>query len=531
MPHVDDLLPRALARHAAATPDRPFATEVTGRTQTYAEADVAGDEFAHAFAGLGVRPGDNVLVFTPTCIDTLNIWTGLGRLGAVHVPINTNFDGQILKYVIDTSQATVLICASRWLERVARLVPELSHLKTVVVIDEDEAGSTDGVALISRSAFFAGSDDRAPLRQPEMRDPAMMMFTSGTTGPSKAAILPWGAFAQASHNVTPPPGPHALTADDVFYLPFPLFHTSGTQWSSAIVRLGGHIVLREVFSTADFWSEVRQHGCTATMLLGAMAGFLLKQPPLPGDDDDNPLRVVAVVPMIADISALQDRFGVSTYTLYGSTELGLVIGSDLNEELEHGSCGRLRPGYEARIVDENDTEVPDGQAGELTIRPSQPWTTFTQYFGMPTETVVAFTNLWFHTGDGFRRQPDGQLVFVDRIKDSIRRRGENISSAEVETAVISHDDVLECAAVAVPAEFGEDEVKICVVVRQDSGLTPAAITEFLIESRVPKFMLPKYIDVLDELPKTPTSKVRKDVLRKSGITEATWTRPDTRTPQ
>lgn len=527
MSHIDDLLPRAIARHADATPDRPFATEVTGRTQTYAEADIAGAEFARALVGLGVNAGDKVLVFMPTCIDTLNIWTGLGRLGAIQVPINTNFDGQMLQYVINTSQATIAICASRWLERVTRLAPDLAHLTKIVVIDEDEVDDADGPTLISRRSFFAGLIHEAPLHQPELHDPAMMMFTSGTTGPSKAAILPWGAFAQASYNVTPPPGPQALTAEDVFYLPFPLFHTSGTQWSSAIVRLGGHIVLREVFSTTDFWSDVRQHGCTATMLLGAMAGFLLKEPPSP-NSAENPLRVVAVVPMIEGISELQERFGLSTYTLYGSTELGLVIGSDLNEVLAPGSCGRLRPGYEARIVDQHDLEMPEGQAGELVIRPSEPWTTFIEYLGMPAETVKAFSNLWFHTGDGFRRQADGQLVFVDRIKDAIRRRGENISSAEVESAVIAHDDVLECAAVAVPAEFGEDEVKICVVVRAGSGLTPIAITEFLIESRLPRFMLPKYIEVLDELPRTPTSKVRKDVLRSAGITEATWTRPETR---
>jgi crotonobetaine/carnitine-CoA ligase len=210
-------------------------------------------------------------------------------------------------------------------------------------------------------------------------------------------------------------------------------------------------------------------------------------------------------------------------TAYAMTECSPPIGTgwDISNPL---SCGTLRPGYEARIVDAHDFEVPPGEIGELIVRHKEPWKLFLGYFGMPDKTVESWRNGWLHTGDAFRRDAEGNYYFVDRFKDAIRRRGENISSFEVELHVNAHPEVQESAAVAVPSEWGEDEVKVVVVRKPDSELKPEVLVQFLART-MPKFMVPRYVEFVGSLPKTDaTMRVRKVELRVNPINENTWDR-------
>ena len=254
--------------------------------------------------------------------------------------------------------------------------------------------------------------------------------------------------------------------------------------------------------------------------MGSMTGFLMGEPER-DDDREHTLRKALVIPLPVHLNEFRERFGVAVRTVYNQTEISSPIQSDGYETHDYRVAGRPRPGVQCRIVDENDADVPPGEIGELVVRSDEPWSMMAGYLGMPEKTVEAWRNQWMHTGDAFRRDSDGNYYFLDRLKDTIRRRGENISSVELEGSVCEHPDVLECAAVGVPSEFDEEEVKIVVVPYEGRTIAPEELVEFL-RVRVPRFMVPRYVELVAELPRTPTQKIRKTQLRAAGVTAATW---------
>jgi crotonobetaine/carnitine-CoA ligase len=339
-------------------------------------------------------------------------------------------------------------------------------------------------------------------------DIVAIMYTSGTTGPSKGVRVTHAhayTYAKLAGQTT------QLSADDVYFAPLPLFHIAG-QWALvyACLQVGATAIVRRRFSATDFWVVVRESGATVSFLLGAMANFLARQEPRP-DDADNPMERMLMVPIVADIDSFRRRFRVRVCTCYGSTEANVPIisGYDVTEA---GMAGRAVPGFELRIVDENDCEVPSGKVGELVVRTQEPWLLATEYHRNAEASVRLFRNLWLHTGDAFRQDALGNYHFVDRIKDYIRRRGENISSFEVEREVNAHPAVLESAAVAVRSASTEDDLKVVVVPKPGLSLDPDELRAFLRE-RVPRFMVPDLVEVVPELPKTPTGKIQKHLLR------------------
>jgi carnitine-CoA ligase len=266
---------------------------------------------------------------------------------------------------------------------------------------------------------------------------------------------------------------------------------------------------------------VRDTKSTTASLLGVMAPFLLKQPLSP-EDKTHGLKAVSITPLSEDAREFGLRFGVDMCTGYGMSELCAPVTTELNPK-KLGVSGRLRPGFEARLVDENDCEVPAGQAGEFIIRAERPWCMLTEYYKNPQATAAAWRNGWFHTGDLLRKDEEGYYYFVDRRKDAMRRRGENISSHEVEMEILRHPSIREVAAFAAKSEVAEDEVMVCIATPASVSVEMAELLEFLIR-RMPHYMLPRYIRRMDELPKTPTGKIMKDVLRKQGVTVDTWDR-------
>jgi crotonobetaine/carnitine-CoA ligase len=300
-----------------------------------------------------------------------------------------------------------------------------------------------------------------------------------------------------------------------------MFHIAGCFITYAMLCRGGSITMSPGFRTETFWDVVRATESTAVFLLGVMCSFLIKQDPRP-DDRDHPLRMAFAVPLTEEAVQFPARFGTDIHTIFNMTEINTPIISEANPK-QAGRAGKARPVNELRIVDENDIEVAEGATGELILRPDLPWAINHGYYKNPEATARAWRNGWFHTGDAFRRDPEGNYYFVDRLKDAIRRRGENISSFEVEVVVNDYPAVQECAAIPVPSEHGEDEVMVVLAAKPGQSVDPVALIEFLVP-RMAHFMVPRYIRIVDELPKTPTTKVRKASLRETGITNDTWDR-------
>jgi len=464
---------------------------------------------------LGVGQGDHVLVWLPNSRECIRVYFAVHYLGAVYVPINTAYKGSLLAHVVDLSDARVAVVHADLAPRLAE-VP-LAKLAKAVVVGGDATCPGLETHAWREALCPVGGTLRAPARPIEPWDAQSIIFTSGTTGPSKGVLSSYLHCWTAANEQTWPP----LTADDRYMVNMPMFHVGGVAVLFAMFARGGSIAFIERFDTDSFLDTVRATGTTGVFLLGVMAGFLEKMPPKP-DDADTPLRLVYMVPLAGDIAAFSKRFGCDVYTIFNMTEISTPVHSEANPD-KRGTCGKMRSGVDVRLVDENDCEVPVGQIGEMIIRTDRPWGMNSGYYRNPKATAEAWRNGWFHTGDAFRQDADGYYYFVDRKKDAIRRRGENISSFEVEAEVCTHPDVREAAAIGVPNEISEEDVLVVVAPVEGREIDPAALLEFL-RPRMAHFMIPRYVRVLPELPKTPTSKVLKHELRRDGVTADTWDR-------
>ena len=457
---------------------------------------------AAAFGGLGVKRGEVVLVMLDNTIEFIDAWLGLALVGAVQVPVNTEYLGEILRHQVKDSGAWLMLIDEAYVSRIEALGTDRGELRRLLVVGSptrDWEGIFEGATELARDAIVTSAE----------HDIVAIMYTSGTTGPSKGVRVAHAhAFTYARHAAQA----MLLSEGDVYFAPLPLFHIAG-QWALvyACLQVGATAIVRRRFSVSDFWSTVRESGASVSFLLGAMANFLARQPARP-DDDDNPMDRMLIVPLLDDTDAFRQRFGVRVCTCYGSTEVNVPVISDY-EVNEPGIAGRPVPGFTLRIVDEHDREVPVGGVGELVVRASEPWVLATEYHRNPDASLRLFRNLWLHTGDAFRKDAHDNYFFVDRIKDYIRRRGENISSFEVEREVNAHPAVLECAAVAVKSASTEDDLKVVVVLKPGMSLDQDELRSFL-RGRVPKFMVPDVVEVIAELPKTPTGKIQKHLLRK-----------------
>ena len=363
----------------------------------------------------------------------------------------------------------------------------------------------------------AGGILQPPARAIEPWDPMAIIYTSGTTGPSKGVLA---SYLHIFCNAGPETWPF-VTGEDRFMVNMPLFHIGGMGVLWVMFVRGGSVSFIERFDTSTFLQTVRATQTTAVFLLGVMASFLDKLPARP-DDADSPLRLAFMVPLAGDIPAFSRRFGCDIYTIFNMTEISTPIISEPNPTVR-GTCGRQRAGVDVRLVDDHDCEVPVGTVGEMILRTDRPWGMNSGYYRNPQATAAAWRNGWFHTGDSFRKDADGYYYFVDRKKDAIRRRGENISSFEVEADVQAYADVREVAAIGVPNALSEEDVMVVVAPMEGRSIDPAALLDFL-RARMAHFMVPRYVRVLPELPKTPSSKVMKHELRQQGVTADTWDR-------
>jgi crotonobetaine/carnitine-CoA ligase len=515
---------------ASRARDRPNACflRFSDQNLTFDEVHRWSNDLANGLAALGVRRGHLVPLLMPNRPEFVVSCFALCKLGAVATLINTAMRGPALIHAINLSEAEIAIVDESLLVSIEPIRDQLVHLQRLVVTSGSEAGATMGASEKLRFATVAFADVAATERceLPSVigeHDPAMVMFTSGTTGPSKGCVLSHRyAVRQAELLVE-----HLhLRDDDVLYCPFPLFHLDATVLTvMAALVLGATAAISARFSASRFWPEVRSFGATVFDFMGATLTMLHKLPPAP-DDIDNRVRLAWGVPVPDFAAEFEARFGLRLIEVYGSTDAGVPIYHPLDEPRRPGSCGRAIPSYDVRLFDESDIPVPLGEVGEIVLRPNEPSLMSQGYYGMPEATVAATRDLWFHTGDLARQDHDGYFYFVGRRAESIRRRGENISAFEIEEVVKLHPRVIDAAAFGVPSELTEDDVMIAVVPKPGECVDPAELIEFCRE-RMARHMLPRYVDLLSELPRTPTEKVAKRFLIERGVTPSTWDRERT----
>lgn len=516
IPNRDECVLRYLLdRWANERPDQPHVVFADGAEWTFAELRDKVRTKAAGLRAMGIEQGEHVAVWLPNGPDALIAFYAINYIGAVFVPFNTAYRGQLLQHVIANSGARVLLVHPDLVPRLSEI--DLGRVERLVVTTGIEV--PEAPRPIQRFDELAGAaDETLELARPiEPWDIQSIIYTSGTTGPSKGVL---SSYLHMFTNAGPESWP-MVDENDRYMCVAPIFHIGGMGPPFVMLARGASVAMIDNFSTEDFWAVAKATQSTVVFLLGVMATFLLKAEPRP-DDRDHTVKKAFMVPLTGDAPAFTERFGVDIYTIFNMTEISSPIVSEANPK-KIGTCGRVRDGVDVRLVDRNDCEVPIGEIGEMLVRTDRPWAMNSGYNANPEATAEAWRNGWFHTGDAFRRDEDGYFYFVDRVKDAIRRRGENISSFEVEADVCSHPAVREAAAVAVPSEFSEDEVMVIVAPVPGQKLEARQLAEFLIDT-MPYFMVPRYIRILDELPKTPSAKVMKADLRKEGVTPDTWDR-------
>ena len=503
----------------------------TGESYTYAETLDIAERVGSGLLSAGAQIGDRVLIMIPNSSAYVFGWLGSSLGGMVEVPINTAYRGSFLAHQIATTSPVVAIIAPEFVERILDIPEAVVSIRHYFLVGSDDSVGAAIAAL--RNAGHAADPwtdllgaGKVNLPVVEAHDLGSIFFTSGTTGLSKGVMMPHAhmyLFADECVSLT------RLTDVDTYMSVGPLFH-GNSQFLAAYPALiaGSRYVMHERFSASEWTNQIRDARATVTNFVGVMMDFVWQQP---SRDDDvvNDLRCIFAAPTASSIvEGFERRFGVESFVeVFGLTETCMPILTPYGVHRPAGAAGLLnRDWFDIRLVDsDTDEEVPVGEVGELVVRPKYPWTTCQGYFAMADKTADAFRNLWFHTGDGLRRDEDGWYFFVDRLKDAIRRRGENISSYEVEQALGSHDGIAEVAAIGVPAdqEAGEDEVMVFIVCEPGEHLTAEQIWAYA-DKQLPAFALPRYVRIIDELPKTPSEKVRKLELRARGIDDDTQDR-------
>jgi crotonobetaine/carnitine-CoA ligase len=504
---------RALAEAAQEEPSATLVTFLGDRAYSRGEVHEASRRVAAGLREAGVEPGDRVALLLTNRVEFLTAFFAISQLGAVSVPLNTALRGDVLSYMLDSVGPCRLITEPVLAEQIGSVVvghPGVTQMWSV---------GTDGA--LPGADDFAALAHAAPLADPLAPQPwelASILFTSGTTGPSKGVMWSHNLGICLAENSTWVMG---YTSEDVVYTCLPLFHINAlfTAFYAGLLARAP-VVVAPRFSASSFWREIGENGVTVANMLGAMGAILWRQEPSPAEREHR-LRLSMVVPFPKGYSTeFEERFAVRVTELYGSTDTGIPLGVPFGES-RPGSCGVPTPGWECLLVDEDDEPVPVGEVGELVVRPTRPFVGQLGYWNMPEHTLEAHRNQWFHTGDVLVQDADGWYSFADRRKDALRVSGENVSSFEVEQAMLTHPAVVEAAVYAVPSELGEDSVMVAVVLEPGASAEPEELRTH-VEPRLPYFAVPRYVDVREHLPKTPTEKVRKAVLRDEGITSSTW---------
>jgi crotonobetaine/carnitine-CoA ligase len=497
---------------AGKFPEKPL-LYFEDRTYSYRQVDILSNRIANALAADGVRKGTHVALMMDNKPEMIFTYFALGKLGAVAVPINTASKGEMLNYYLDQSDSEVIIADSAYLPRIEGQVGRIAAIRRIYYVQgSQEAAAGQGelpVRLFDDLLKWDNEDE--PDVEVDASDLCLIMYSSGTTGRSKGSM--------ASHCCALTHGFAIASAfdygpEDICYVCLPLFH--GNAWYCSCLPTivsGGSIALAPRFSVNQFWPDVNRFHATHFNILGAMTNFLWRRTPDALERSHSVKQALVIPRPLAFYDAFEERFGIKMNTLYGLTDAGIISVSHRDDGPEkRSSAGRPCKEAEIEIVAPDDTILPRGEVGEIVIRGTAPWVFPTGYYKLPEATMAAWRNLWFHTGDRGYIDDEGYLYFSDRLKDAVRRRGENISCFEVEQIIMSLDGVAEVAAFPVASSDSEDELMVAVVPQDGAPLRPIEIVHFA-KDNMPYFMVPRYVEIVESLPRTMTEKVEKYKLR------------------
>jgi crotonobetaine/carnitine-CoA ligase len=526
-------IPQLLEARLESDPDGEY-LDVCGAKYTAAQVDEVACRMANGLAGLGVRSGDRVASLIENSAEAMLSWWGSIRGGHVAVPINTAYKGQYLRHQLHDSGSSVLIVQRSLADRAAAVVDDLPDLRHVIVVDDEDAGPDDGAELedtkTDRLAWrdLLAADRTVPDVNVRPVDLGTFVYTGGTTGPSKGCMLSHNYHEALARQIGICWG---RTPEDVVWTPLPMFHYNALV--TAVVGglvWGGRSAIYRRFSVSNFWSEMNRTGATVTSTLGTMAYLLAKdvdrpeQPRSGAPEANSSLRLMGAAPLPVEIDTiLKTRFGIDTFSgAYGVTEASLISWQPPGVTNKPNAAGVVNDEYfDVRIFDDDDNELPRGSDGEIVIRPKRPAVMFEGYWGRPDATVGTSRNWWYHTGDIGRIDDEDFLYFVDRKADYLRRRGENISSFEVESILMTQGSLADVVVHAVPSQLTEDDLKITATLKDGAVLTEEELFRWSID-QLPYFALPRYIEFRAELPRSPVGRVLKRELREEGVTPATW---------
>jgi crotonobetaine/carnitine-CoA ligase len=514
VPAHERTVPAVLRRQQQLFGDAPCVT-IPGAQWRHGDLAGVAARRAGALRAAGIQHGDCVAIMCQNRSELLETILGCSWIGAIAVPINCACLGPQIEYLLSDSRARLLVIEQRYLDRIASVDLTATGLQLVWQVGVDAQTPAPDVSI--KVCPWPGPGEAVDAAPVLPSDIFAVLYTSGTTGPSKGVLCSHAHYYWWGANTGDALG---HTRDDVLCTTLPLFHVNALHMFLQAALVGCRAHFLDKFSASGFWPTMVASQATVIYLLGAMVPFLLAQPPSPSERSH---RVrIGLGPGVPEAAgaAFMERTGVLMLEGYGATESNLVIAASRNEP-PRGVMGSLREGFHARVVDEHDNPVPDGEAGELILRADEPFAFASGYLGKPDKTVEAWRNLWFHTGDRVIRQSDGTFRFIDRIKDAIRRRGENISSWEVEQVLLSHPAIAACAVYPVRSEHAEDEVMAAVVGKAGEVVMPAEIAAYCA-TRLQKFAVPRYIDIVAELPRTENGKLQKYLLRERGVPAGCW---------
>ncbi|UIX29391.1 AMP-binding protein [Streptomyces sp. GQFP] len=513
---IDRVLGDWLREEAALDPDRRF-VQCMSDWLTLGELDRRSDRVAAALQAMGAAKGDRIAVSLPNRIEYVVLIYAIAKTGAIQVPLNTFLRGEFLRHQLEQTGPSIYITDEAGLRMLEPILPELPEQPRLVLV-----GGASGDAASPATLDYAELEAVTAEPAPVLIDPAdvcAIIFTSGTTGPSKGCTISHGYYCNLI-NVFIDFGWYEK--GDVIFGANPLFHFSGQTWLvAAALAVRGSVIVEPSFSASRYMARIRETGATAALGMGAMGMAVLAQPPS-DEDRDHKLRHITFMPSTPDlVQRFEKRFGIAPFAeVFGQSECWPALLGDPRGPRRPGSMGRVTPGLEVKIVDDDDVEVADGRPGEIVIRPTEPFRLFSGYWNQADATVQTFRNLWHHTGDQGRIDEEGYFWFVDRKKDSLRRRGENISSIELEQALLKHPAIANVAVHAVPSELGEDDIKVCILLVPEARIEHAELFEFFRVS-LPYYAVPRYVEFLDELPANVNGRVLKYKLRERGITDET----------
>jgi crotonobetaine/carnitine-CoA ligase len=521
-------VPSLLERRLETDPDGEY-LDVTGTKLSAAEVERTANRLANALGELGLQRGDRVATLIENSPNALLAWWGALRGGFVAVPINTAYKGEYLRHQLADSGSRVLLVESDLADRAAAVAPTVDGLEHVVLTGDaaDAALAMPGVA-VHRWDDLLGADDKAPSVDIRPSDLGTFVYTGGTTGLSKGCMLSHNYHAALARQIGIC---WERTPDDVVWTPLPMYHFNALVTAiCGTLLFGGRGAIYRRFSVSEFWPEMNRVGATVTSTLGTMAYLLahdVDRPEMPrsGSPEANAtLRLMGAAPLPASLDNLiRERFGIETFSgAYGVTEASLISWQPPGVRNKPDAAGVINDEYfDTRIFDDDDNEVPRGSDGEIVVRPKRPHVMFEGYWGRPEATVGTSRNWWYHTGDVGRIDHDGFLYFVDRKADYLRRRGENISSFEVERVLMTHGSLADVAVHAVPSQLTEDDLKVTATVKEGASLSEEELFRWCVD-QLPYFALPRYVEFRAELPRSPVGRVLKRELRAEGVTSATW---------